>query len=375
MRDQVSALADGMARRISADVEVYESARLVSFDELSNSCRAHLEFMLTSIGGGVVDASAAHATGRRRAEQGLPLSEIMSAYRIGSRFLWDAIVSDAAGSGIASDALIRAASDIWELQSVYTEAMSTSYRDVQASQLLAQEQERSALVAALLEGRTGRVTLWEVADLLRLPQHGPYVVVAAEVPKPGRQALTEIEERLGQAGLASAWRLLPDMQVGVVRFPDDTLLERLVVELRQRATHRVGVSPAFEELNHTATALRLARIALTGSTPDAWVTVYDQVPLHIAAVSDPEVMSLFFHNVLGGLDGLPRDERIILLDTFRAWLDCKGSANDTAERLFCHPNTVRHRLRRIEKSTGRSVNEPRALAELCLAIEAERRLG
>jgi DNA-binding PucR family transcriptional regulator len=35
---------------------------------------------------------------------------------------------------------------------------------------------------------------------------------------------------------------------------------------------------------------------------------------------------------------------------------------------------VRHRLRRIEKRTDRSLSRPRDLAELCLAFEVYRRL-
>jgi len=48
--------------------------------------------------------------------------------------------------------------------------------------------------------------------------------------------------------------------------------------------------------------------------------------------------------------------------------------NATAERLYCHPNTVRHRLRRIEDRTGKSIGRPRELAELCLAFEIDLRL-
>jgi len=78
--------------------------------------------------------------------------------------------------------------------------------------------------------------------------------------------------------------------------------------------------------------------------------------------------------VLGRLNALPDEERSILLDTFRAWLDAGGSANDTATRIFCHPNTVRHRLHRIEELTDRLLSRPKDLAELCLAFEIERRL-
>jgi DNA-binding PucR family transcriptional regulator len=78
--------------------------------------------------------------------------------------------------------------------------------------------------------------------------------------------------------------------------------------------------------------------------------------------------------VLRRLKDLPTAEHTILLDTFQAWLQAGGSANDTATKIFCHPNTVRHRLRRIEELTDRSLSRPLDVAELCLAFEVEQRL-
>jgi hypothetical protein len=375
LRSRVEELGDSMAKQIVVSVDAYTASDLVQFDELARSCTAHVETLLYSLGSTVVSDAAARETGRLRAEKGFPLPDLMSAYRVGSRFVWETIASAAEDSGVSSKAVISAASEIWEMQAVFTEAMSTAYRDVVARQMLRQEEERSALVAALLEGRTaGRATLWEVADLLRLPHQGPYVVVAADVPEPGKQALAGIEDRLRIAGLPSAWRLLSDLQVGIVSVSDTGKVDRMVADLRDRASGRVGVSPPYEKLFETSKGLRLARIALAGSTPDQWVTVFDADPLRVAAVGDPELMGRFVANVLGGLADLPADERTILLDTFRVWSESRGSANDAAEKLYCHPNTVRHRLRKLQERTGRSVTDPRATAELCLAVEADRRL-
>jgi DNA-binding PucR family transcriptional regulator len=47
----------------------------------------------------------------------------------------------------------------------------------------------------------------------------------------------------------------------------------------------------------------------------------------------------------------------------------KGSVADTAAQLFCHPNTIRHRLHPIEAQTGGLLAVPNQLAELCLAFE------
>ncbi len=64
----------------------------------------------------------------------------------------------------------------------------------------------------------------------------------------------------------------------------------------------------------------------------------------------------------------------VLFETFRVWQDNDASVRGPAEVLICHPNTVRHRLRRIQKHSGRSLSRPTDLAELCLALEVHRRL-
>lgn len=78
-------------------------------------------------------------------------------------------------------------------------------------------------------------------------------------------------------------------------------------------------------------------------------------------------------NVLGPLDELPDHEREALLDTLEAWFDHGGSAERAAQQLYVHPNTVRQRLRKLEHRTGRLVTDPRAAAELCIALQSARR--
>jgi DNA-binding PucR family transcriptional regulator len=104
------------------------------------------------------------------------------------------------------------------------------------------------------------------------------------------------------------------------------------------------------------------------------VAVFDGSILATAAVSAPEVMIKSAGPVLASFGDLSDEEREILFETFRAWQDNDASADGAAALLFCHPNTVRHRLRRIEKHTGRSLSRPRDIAELSLALEVHRHL-
>jgi hypothetical protein len=143
-------------------------------------------------------------------------------------------------------------------------------------------------------------TVWEIADLLGLPRQGPFVVVAAESTQIAQEALPRVDAQLRIRGIGSAWRLLPELHVGIIRLPDAGHLGQLTTVLTGTARARVGV----------------------------------------------------------------------LLQTLAAWRDNAGSATATARQMFCHPNTIRQRLRKLESCTGRSLSDPRATAELFLALEA-----
>jgi hypothetical protein len=373
-------LGMAMADLLCGEIDAYSDGSVVTREQVAESCVANVTYIFDSLAGHAeVDVSPAEDTGTARALAGVPLPAVMTAYRMGFRFMWEETLTTARAAGIPTDSILDATARVFLAQDTFTQAMAGAYRQQLTTQILEREEERSALVEALLDHRiTDRQSLWEAADLLRLPTTGPYVVVAAELPAIGKLGLPTIENKLSARDIRSAWRLLPDLQVGIVHLrgsaTSDTL-GMLVEVLGQAATARVGISPTFHELSETSDALRLARVAVTGKpSRESLVSVFDDTLLAVAAVSAPDVMAKIKSLILSRIDELPAEERTILLDTFRAWLDAGGSANDTAAKIYCHPNTVRHRLRRIEELTGRSLARPRDLAELCLAFEVDRRL-
>jgi hypothetical protein len=259
---------------------------------------------------------------------------------------------------------------------LFATALVAGYRDEQKRQLLAEGSRRLSLVDALLEGRAfDEWSLREVAGSLRLPIAGAFVVVAAQVPTGGDEPLHEIESKLRSLDIFSVWRLLPDVQVGIVHVKSDQQLDVVVALLSRTTTARVGVSAAFGDLRDTPQALHVARMMLRGPTDStSSVAVFDGSILATAAVSAPAAMVKTVGAALDCFGDLPDEERGTLFETFRVWRDIDASVGGAAEVLFCHPNTVRHRLRRIEKRTGRSLSRPRDVAELCLAFEVHRRL-
>ena len=366
---------DELARQVTDtifdSVAFYRDTNVVSDGELLSSVTENFRMLFSSLSTGEpLDTAAPTATGGRRADANVPLSAVMAAYRVSVHALWAAVTELAEShADISPGQLLAATAVLWDVQDAYTDAMTAAYREQAIQRAVADETERAALTEALIEARVfDHVTLWEVAEQLGLPLTGDYVVVAAECPEIGRQALPNAAAALADRGIFSAWRLLPDVHVGIVHIASAASHAALVDVLEPMAVRRVGISPRFHDLTLTAENLRYARTAMQAREAKA-VTVFENSVLAVAAVSARDVARKATALILGGFDDMPEVERNILFDTFRTWLDTGGSFTKAAAELSVHPNTVRHRLRRIEERTGRSLAVPKQLTELCLAFE------
>jgi hypothetical protein len=256
-------------------------------------------------------------------------------------------------------------------------AVVAGYRDEQTRQILGDASRHSLLIDALLEGRAfDDFSLAEVASNLRLPKNGPFVVVAAKVGSDEVEPLLSIESKLRSIDVYSAWRLLPDWQVGIVHVKSEQHFDKIVALVSRSALDRVGVSARFNDLRETPQALHFAKMTLLGQPDsDSPVAMFDGTIVATAALAAPEVMVKSAGAILASFGDLPDEEREVLFETFRVWQDTDASVSACAEQLCCHPNTVRYRLQRIEKRTGLSLSRPRDAAELCVAFEVQRRLG
>ena len=366
-------LVDRLAERIAEEIDLYGSDAVVARAELRRSVADNFTFMLGQMSTpDPPDLGPPRRTGRRRAQEGVPLPELLRAYRLGFAFLWEELLAEARAAG---DGAVRALTDtaavILSCSDEYAIALTEAYREAVADRMVTTDRHRSALVEALVTGGVSdHGPAWEVAKLLDLPYEGSFVAVVAETTALGAEALVGVEARLAPHDIASAWRLSPDQQVGVVSLGRKPVA-LVVAALGELAAGRVGVSPAFPTVDHTPRAVRLARIAMQNLAAPG-VAQFDDSPLGVLVAADPAVARDVAARVLGRLLALDAEDRAGLLATVEAWLDAGGSATAAGQALFCHPNTVRYRLRRVEELTGRSVDVPRAAAELAVALQALR---
>ncbi|MBO3749370.1 helix-turn-helix domain-containing protein [Streptosporangiaceae bacterium NEAU-GS5] len=370
--ERVEALATELTAVIRRTEPFYGAGGVVPVVDLRSSVRDNLVHILDHLSGRPVPGlEAPRATGRRRAEQGVPLAVILHSYRIAGKFLWAAILSEAPGD---TPGLLDAASELWFIIDDLSGAVTDAYRDTVDERARSHEQTRNAMLDVLLRGDPGNGSrLWECAAALRLPQQGTFVVAAAHAGRPGVESIPRAEETLRARGVRSAWRVEVDAHVGVLVVTPNAGIERLSALLIELTSGPVGLSEPYADLARTPAALRQARLACAAASPSGRELVrYEQVPVAVLLASAPDAAMTVARTILGGVLALPETESELLLSTLRVWFGEHGSTSAAAERLHVHRNTVRYRLRRLEDLTGRSLTRPIGVAELHLALEAVR---
>ncbi|OLB78008.1 MAG: hypothetical protein AUI14_14490 [Actinobacteria bacterium 13_2_20CM_2_71_6] len=372
---RVDDLATELTEVIRRAEPFYFAGDVVPTADLRASVRDNLVHILGRLAGRPTPGSAAsQATGRRRADQGVPLPVILHAYRVAGKFIWAAILAEAAGDEDAATALLHAGSELWLIIDDQSGSVTDSYRDAVAERARSHAQTRNAMLDVLLRGDPGDGSrLWECAATLRLPHQGTFVVVAAGVPQPGVESIPHAEDALRNRGVQSAWRVEVDAHVGVVVLTRRVGMDRLCAHLAELTTGPVGLSAPYLSLDQTPTALRQARLAYAAATPGINGLVrYEQAPIAALLASAPDAATVVAQTILGPVLALPAVECEILLGTLRVWFAEHGATSAAAEKLHVHRNTVRYRLKRLEELTGRSLTRPTGLAELHLALEAAR---
>ena len=370
----IDALCDAVVSLIRAQIDIYRPDGLVGGADLRASVAHNLGYFLGYLGGsGQLDLDGPQQTGRQRAAQNVPLPEVLRAYRISIAMLWQRVMNLARESGPdAQDALLRAATTLWEIADDYSQALTESYRRTVGERMIADDRRRSALVASLQNGSTrGQPTAWEIAKLLDMPFEGAFLVVAAEAPA-ATPAVARLEGRLRRLDAASAWRAEPDYDIGVVSYGTRRSVKEILAAISDDVG-RIGVSPPYARLDQTPRATRFALVALEAlPAGTAGVNQLADTPLAELMIGNLETTRGFVYRVLGPVLRLPDDDRGIYLTTAQAWLDARGSAAEAGRALYCHENTVRYRMRRLEEHLGGSLDDPVSLAELAAALQAIR---
>ncbi|MGH8878551.1 MAG: PucR family transcriptional regulator [Stackebrandtia sp.] len=370
LRPKLPELFERMTQRRFAEIPMYAAGAAGSWDDVWRSVEANTHDAFSRLTGENEDLTAAKYAGRTRAQQGVPLADILTSFRMGYDEVWEAMVAETRiEPALDPEAVVDLSTHWFRLHNVVGDTLIHAYREESQRLLLTRERERAALIDVLMSHDVGVATVVEVAEMLRLPLEGVFVVVAAAT-KLGQDPIPGVDSYLAAIDVSSVWQLKQDALVGVLSLGKAERNEPALEVLARHAAGPVGVSPVFLPLRRTYWALGLAQLVLERHSGSQPVEQFQDNPMNVLVASAPGAAQETSRVVLGTLLDLPADRRDLLLQTFNAWVEAGGSARTTGEVLNCHPNTIRHRLRRIELSTSRSLTHPGDVAELVAACRA-----
>ena len=143
-----------------------------------------------------------------------------------------------------------------------------------------------------------------------------------------------------------------------------------IEEFLTDGTIGAGVSESFTVLSQVPEMLRSADVALAAAEPGAIVEVEQMRPVEWAAARmssrfDQRIARRFLERLAQGTESWL---------TLTTYLDCAGNIAEAARALNVHENTVRYRLGQIENTLGARLADPRAVADVVVALE-RRRMG
>jgi hypothetical protein len=303
------------------------------------------------------DLQLIEASARERAAEGMPLEDILRAYRLGLRCIWRAMRSVSVPG--EERLLLIAAEATLAFGDIVTAAVTTAYLSEQAAPTAERERTARELVAALDEDRLLTTGQTAMAEGYGLRLGGPYVPFAAALrgagestaPVNGPSALAERLRAGGVLALSEGTRV-----VGVGATPaglDDAFDQHVAT---------VVVGPATRPGN-LASAIRALRAALASSVAEGRtgrLPLTDFAPDILLAVA-PELADALAERMVGALSP-------VLRATIETLVDEDFDRNATARRLGIHRNTVLQRIARIGETTGVDLTGIRGQVMAYLAV-------
>ncbi|MEO6857551.1 MAG: helix-turn-helix domain-containing protein [Solirubrobacteraceae bacterium] len=300
---------------------------------------------------------------KNRATEGMPLEDLLRAYRIGATTAWRVLI--AVATPAEHDALTGAA----ELVMVYIDQVSGTVAAayLEERQHLVSEQERGlrGLLNALLGGDALAPGHHETAARLGLRLRGRFATFALAIPSGGARA--HARAAAGLRAVAALALTEGDRVVGLW-LPGRALAPPA---LPAGAVAVLDPEVAREELAASLADVRLAMDILLQQGRTGVVPLQD-LTLDLLLARAPRVAADLRTRVLDPLG--PRDGRSRgdLHRTVATYVALHRDRRQTAARLHIHPNTLDHRLRRARELNGLNLDDPEDLATMVLALHEGR---
>lgn len=315
---------------------------------------------------------------RHRAGQGLTLSNLLHAYRLGGAAIWDELARLADTNEVDKEALIAATPSIFAWMNTNSLRAHAVFREIDIRDARRNEQVRAALLDTVLfnESSIG-APFWDAVAALGLPRTGQFTIIAATSAElSAQQSPPDIETLISaHSAVYDSWfRLASHAQLGVVSLRPNRsdALDGIASNICADIAVTIGLSSPFTDIADCSKARAQAQVAASASSAGRPTIRYDRDVMAVLLASSPDAAASVVRATLGPVLELPIERREPILTTVYTWLQRGQSVSATADELHCHRNTINYRLRRFAELTGRPLADNFWLAQVALALEAAR---
>ncbi|MEV0738136.1 helix-turn-helix domain-containing protein [Streptomyces sp. NPDC050549] len=313
-------------------------------------------------------ATTYYEIGRGVALDGRSLDAVQSALRVGGLHAWRLMGRTAEELGLDSQVVAALGELAFRTVHEVAEAAAAGYSDARSHSADELERRRGRLLDLLLG--EGPVSPEDVQDLAhgarwRVPSRvavialaGPADPRAEDRPPAIPGALADMESRPPRV-------LVPDPE-GYGRFGGRSF----VLGLGGRPAAIGPTVPVSEAARSLRWATRALGLMGRGVLPRQGVVLCADHLSTLLLHGDEPLLAQLEARALAPLDAASEGQRARLAETLLAWLLSGSNVPDVAARLHIHPQTVRYRLRQLEKLFGESLHDPGTRLDLILALRS-----
>jgi DNA-binding CsgD family transcriptional regulator len=319
----------------------------------------------------------ARMLGRHEAEEGRSLDSLQTAYRVGARLSWHRVMEVGRAADLSSEVISLLADTLFGYMNELAELSFQGYREARAATAEEQQAIRRRLLQRILD-RDQPIPQRGLADIAAdaswpLPDQATAVAVQARAPG----AAADAEDLGGPAPLAAETDVLASLDEGQphMLIPGEAGVGRETALLARLGTRRAAIGltvPLAEAANSLRWARQALALAEAGAIDAGQIVHCEEHLLTLWLMSDSALAEQISRRQLGALDGLTPRQRERLTETFGAWLETRGTAAEIAERLQVHPQTVRYRIRQLERTLGDQFGNPDARFAMEMVLRAMR---
>lgn len=319
--------------------------------------------------------------GARRAEAGIPLDDVLSAYRTVFRVCWDVLAEECRNfEGEALEATLMLAESVLRYTDQISRAVADAYSRAQRAIVREQEGARREFLADLLYGASdiSPEDMLSRAHTFGYDLSLSYVAMVGVGPGKDNRKEALVSSAASALALGAADPIVlqrNDQSIALlpVDGESDLVPDKLVAELGQGWSFGMGgPSLGLEGIRRAYLEAKEALEIGLGLGIDEPVFRFDDLLLYHFLRAEPGLIDRFVGQMLGPLLDYDERRKGELARTLEAFFDADGSVKLAGEALFAHPHTVTYRLKQIEKLTGWSLRDPEDKLRLHLALRAHR---